>query len=94
MFKDIVTGSHSSFPFGYENVRITGNPLGWPAPPKKLGEIADTLVIRMYQARQTGQRDMVGSDEEGNPIISRLLSAEDRRAMHTFRREISDFGYI
>jgi len=91
MFKDVVTGSWSSFPPGNENVRITGV-LGWSAPPAKLAEMADTLVIRMYQARQTGQRDYVGSDEEGNPIISRFMSGEDRRVLRTFRYEVFGFG--
>jgi hypothetical protein len=88
MFKDDVSGSLSSFPTGYEDIRITGT-LGWPEPPAKLGEIADTMVIRMYQARQTGQRDFVGNDEEGNPIISRFLSGEDKRVLATFRYQIT-----
>lgn len=92
-FKDTVSGSYSAFPDGTENVRITGT-FGWSEPPAKVGEIADTLVVRMYQARQTGQRDYVGSDEEGNPIISRFLSGEDRRVLRTFRYEIMGFGTI
>lgn len=85
MFKDDVDGS---FPTGYEDVRIIGT-LGWPEPPAKLGEIADTLVVKMYQARQTGQRDFVGTDEEGNPLISRFLSGEDKRVLATFGYQIS-----
>ena len=86
-FKDVVTGSWSAFPYGYENVRITGE-LGWSQPPAKVCEIADTLVIKMFQSRMTGQRDYVGNDEEGNPIISRYLSGADRRILDAFRWEI------
>lgn len=92
-FKDVVTGNWSSFPEGIDNIRLTGA-LGWSAPPAKLGEIADTIVVKMFQARQTGQRDYVGSDEEGNPIISRYLSAEDHRVIGTFWGEISGFEWI
>jgi hypothetical protein len=86
-FKDVTTGTWTAFPYGYENVRITGT-LGWPEPPRKITEIADTLVVRMFQARMTGQRDYVGSDEEGNPIVSRYLSGGDRRMLDAFRWEI------
>jgi len=93
MFKDVTSGSYLSFPYGYDNVRITGT-LGWSAPPAKVGEVADTLVIRLYQARQTGQRDYVGNDDEGNPVVSRFISGEDRRLLRTFRHEIFGFGSI
>lgn len=92
-FKDVVTGNWSYFPGGIENIRLTGV-LGWPAPPEKLGEIADTIVVKMYQARQTGQRDYVGNDDEGNPIVSRYLAAEDHRVITTFWGEISGFESI
>lgn len=87
MFKDIVSGSWTSFPYGHENVRVTGT-LGWSQPPQKVAEIADTLVVKMFQARMTGQRDYVGSDEEGNPVVSRYLSGGDRRILDAFRWEI------
>lgn len=93
MFKDVVSGSYSQFPSGVSNVRVTGT-LGWAAPPQKLGEIADTIVIRMFQARMTGQRDYVGNDEEGNPIISRFLSGDDYRYLRTLRHEVFGFGAV
>jgi len=93
MFKDVVAGNYARFPVGVANVRITGT-LGWSAPPQKLGEIADTLVVRMFQARMTGQRDFVGADDEGNPIISRFLSGDDYRYLRTFRHEIFGFGTV
>jgi hypothetical protein len=89
MFKDVVSGTYSSFPSGVGNVRITGT-LGWSEPPAKLGEIADTVVIRMYHAAQTGQRDYIGTDEDGNAIISRFLSAADYRTLDRFHSEVMD----
>lgn len=89
-FKSTVAGSYTSFPDGNGDVRITGT-LGWPAPPQKVGEIGDTLVIRMFQARMTGQRDFIGTDEEGNPVVSRFLSAADHRVLDSFRFAVYGF---
>src|SRR3990167_2112283 len=64
------------FPVGIANVELTGL-LGWAVIPDELRDVAETLVVRMYQARKTGQSDVVGTDELGNPMISRLLSGRD-----------------
>jgi len=88
MFKDIVTGDWSAFPSGVENVRITGT-LGWSEPPNRLGELADTMVIRMFHAAASGQRDLVGNDDEGLPLVSRFISPADHQVLRTFWGEIS-----
>ena len=92
-FKDVVAGDWDHFPAGVENVVITGT-LGWSEPPNALGEAADTMVIRMTQASATGQRDLVGNDAEGLPVISRFLSSIDNNKIRTFWGEISGHTYI
>jgi len=93
MFKDIVTGSHTSFPEGIGNVRITGT-LGWSEPPNRLGELADTMVIRMFHAAQSGQRDVIGTDEEGEPVVSRFISSTDERVLRMFKAEVSGHRWV
>ncbi len=92
-FKDVVAGDWNHFPAGVGNVVITGT-LGWSEPPNRLGELADTAVIRMYQAAATGQRDLLGEDSEGLPLISRFISAADHQVLRTFWGEISGHEYI
>ena len=92
-FKDVVAGDWDHFPAGVGNVVITGT-LGWSAPPVRLGELADTMVIRMFHAAQTGQRDLIGNDEEGLPLVSRFISSADHGVLRTFWGEISGHWYI
>ena len=82
--KDVLDGNWGTWPSGYENVRIAGT-LGWSEPPGVIAELADTLVIRMFLARQSGQRDLVGSDELGNPMVSRFVSSVDEGKLKSFR---------
>jgi len=93
MFKDVVSGDHSRFPEGVGNVRITGT-LGWSTPPARLGELADTMVIRMYHAAQSGQRDLVGNDEDGMPLVSRFISSADEKILRMFKAEISGHRWL
>lgn len=89
MMKDVVDGTWTAWPEGVGNVRITGT-LGWSEPPNVIGEIADTLVIRMFHAATSGQRDLVGFDpESGDQIVSRFLSPRDNGVIRTFRAELS-----
>lgn len=90
--KDVTTGSYPYFPSGYENVRITGT-LGWLNPPSAIGEVGDTLVVKMFQARQSGQRDMVGSDEFGGALVSRFVSLADENKIRQFMNLVSP-GYV
>ncbi len=92
-FKDVVAGNWNSFPSGVSNIVITGT-LGWSEPPNRLGELADTMVIRMGHASQSGQRDLVGTDQDGLPLVSRFISSADHQVLRTFWGEISGHQYI
>jgi hypothetical protein len=64
------------FPPGFANVRVTAT-WGWPAEPDDIIELAESLAVRRWQARQSGQNDQVGTDQFGEQTISRLLSRDD-----------------
>ena len=69
---------------GYSTVRVKAV-TGWPAIPDDITGIALTAVVRAWQARQSGQTDIVGNDETGAPIVSRYLSARDRDTLKAYR---------
>ena len=75
------------FYWGYSNIEIVGD-FGWDAIPPDLKEVAETVAVRAWHARQTGQTDVIGSDADGNPIVSRFVSGKD---MKTIRRYKVDY---
>ena len=82
--KDAVTGPVSLFAHGYGDIVLVGD-FGWEAIPDSLKELAETMVVRMWHARQTGQADIVGSEANGEPIVSRYLSKRDKMLLQSFR---------
>lgn len=83
--KDLVTGGVPYFFPGYENIKFVGATLGWAAMPDDVVDIAEATSVRIFQSRRTGQSDIVGSDELGRPLISRLVSARDRATLQAYR---------
>lgn len=82
--KDTVTGAVSTFGHGYGDIVIVGD-FGWAAIPESIKEVAEINVVRRWHARLNGQADVVGSDANGEPIVSRFISAKDRRLLQSFR---------
>lgn len=78
------------FPPGFGTVRLSGAG-GWAAIPDEVAEIALTTVVRAWHARQSGQSDVVGTDETGAPLVSRFVSLRDRI---TLRRYTVDLPVI
>lgn len=76
----------SRFPRGLANVRVTME-AGWAAIPDDVAELAVTAVVRAWHSRQSGQADIVGTDEYGKPIVSRYLSLRDRDTLLAYTRE-------
>lgn len=83
-FIDSVSGAVSSFGSGYGNIVIVGD-FGWESIPASVIEVAETTVVRAWHARQSGQTDIVGSDANGEPIVSRYLSGRDKALLRSFR---------
>jgi hypothetical protein len=70
---DLPAGDHSVFAAGYETVSITAT-TGWNAIPDDIIDVALTTAVRAWHARQSGQADIVGSDETGAPLVSRYVA--------------------
>lgn len=83
---EIVLSEQSGHRFwpGLDTVRLTGQ-FGWAAVPADLAEVATTLAVRLWHARQTGQADLVGTDETGAPLVSRHLSRRDYETLNSYR---------
>jgi hypothetical protein len=82
--KDSVTGSVSKFGHGYGDIVIVGD-FGWAAIPPAITEIAETIAVRTWHARQAGQADVVGSEMNGEPVVSRYVSRKDKDTLRAFR---------
>lgn len=84
IFKDVVVGDVCDWGSGYGGITIVGD-LGWASIPPEVSEVAEILATRAWYARQAGQADLVGSDETGQPLVSRFLSARDRDTLKAYR---------
>lgn len=87
-------GSASAFPSAESSVRVTTAQWGYERWPADLVEVGETVAARMYAARVTGQRDVIGSDATGAPLVSRFVSSKDRETIDSHRFANSDFGYV
>jgi hypothetical protein len=70
---DKPAGTHYVFHAGYDTVSMTAT-TGWAAMPDDIIDVALTTATRAWAARQSGQADIVGTDETGAPVVSRFVS--------------------
>lgn len=70
------TSGYGYFPRGYATVRVTAT-AGWAAIPDDITEVALVAATRAWHAVQTGQSDIVGTDDMGRPLVSRFFSSRD-----------------
>ncbi len=77
-------GDDYVFPKGFATVKITSAAIGWAAIPDEITDVALTLAVRMWHARESGQQDIVGTDETGNTLVSRMLSLRDRNTLRGY----------
>lgn len=74
------TNAAPYFAPGFANIELTGTG-GWAAAPDEVVDVAETMVVRAYQNRATGQTDLLGADEMGRAVISRSIPATFRRVL-------------
>lgn len=86
-FTDYPTGSFSAFPKGYNTVRMTAT-TGWAAIPDDVTDVALTAATRAWHSVQSGQTDIVGTDDMGRPLVSRFFSARDLGTLRTYSVDI------
>lgn len=93
--KDVPTVGVYAFPCGDDTVRITGvDCFGYAAWPADIVDAAETLGVRTFNGRTTGQRDVIGSDELGNPLVSRFVTLRDYQTADKYRWSNSRFDYL
>lgn len=83
-FKDYIAGSVNLFGRGYGDIVVVGD-FGFAAIPEKVRDIAETSAIRWWAGRANGQADIVGSDANGEPIVSRYVSSADKATLRMYR---------
>lgn len=85
-FKDVTTGAHSQFEYGFGNVVAVGL-FGWHAVPDDLVHIATAWAVRRWKARATGDSEVLGTDEFGGQVVTDRLPAEWKRVIDSYRLE-------
>ncbi len=82
-FTDRPTGTFTCFPSGFDTVRVTMT-TGWAAIPDDITELALVAATRAWHAVESGQQDIVGTDDMGRPLVSRFFSARDLETLRTY----------
>ena len=82
-FTDFPTSFIAQWMRGYNTVRVTGS-AGPTAIPDDIAAVAAITAVRAWGAVQSGQTDIIGSDAQGAPVISRFLSAADRDTLRQY----------
>lgn len=80
---DVTTSGFALFPAGFNTVQIVCT-RGWAETPEDIEDVALTLAVRTWHARQAGQADRVGTDEMGQPLVSRYLSKRDQETLYRY----------
>lgn len=83
---DNPSGDYGTFPDALRNVELTGT-FGWSEVPGDLSGLATRQLVRAYLSRSSGQTDVVGSDQMGNAVISRLWSQPDLLMIANYRNK-------
>ncbi len=83
VWTDFPISTYPGFPRGMQTVRITAT-AGWAAIPDDITEVALVAATRAWGARQSGQTDLVGSTEMGQPLVSRFFSQRDRETLNLY----------
>src|SRR5688500_7343336 len=80
---DLPVGSYSTYPEGNANVRVTGT-AGWSAIPDDLTEAALSIAANAWMARQMGNRDVIGQDAAGMPVVGDYVSGRARQVLKAY----------
>lgn len=80
---DKTTGTYNTFPEGYATVRITGT-AGWAAIPDDVTEMALSVAHRAWNARQSGQQNLIGADDMARPFVAQYFDPRDRATLKAY----------
>lgn len=71
-------------PRGYGNIRVTMT-AGFAAIPDDVRGVAISIATRAWHGRQSGQTDIVGNDDTGAPIVTKIVAPEFKRTLDHYR---------
>lgn len=80
-------GSRRRFPVGFDTISMTAT-TGWDAIPDEVTELGLTAATRAWHAIESGQSDIVGTDEMGRPLVSRFFSARDLETLRLYSTDL------
>jgi len=80
---DRATGLYSTFPVGRGNIRITAT-AGWAAIPDDVTAMALNLAHRMWNARQSGNQNIVVTDELGQNTVAQYADPMDKMTLKRY----------
>ncbi len=74
----------ANFYSGYGTVAVT-MVAGFLAVPDDVRGVAIAIATRAWHGRQSGMADVVGSDETGEPIVTKVIAPEFKRTLDRYR---------
>lgn len=80
---NLPAGSYTTFPEGRANVRVTAT-AGWTAIPDDVTEMALNASIRAWNARQSGQQTVVGTDGTGQWSVAQYMDPRDKATLKAY----------
>jgi hypothetical protein len=81
LLTDKPAGSYSTYREGLSTVKVTGT-AGWAAIPDDIIETALSIAARAWNARQ--MQEVVGTDEQGIPVVANYVSGRDRETLRRY----------
>jgi len=83
VLSDRATGSYSTYPTGRGNIRVTGT-AGWSAIPDDIIHTALNLAHRLWNARQSGNQNIVVTDEMGQNTVAQYADPMDKMTLKRY----------
>lgn len=73
-----------SFYSGFGTIEVTME-AGFDQVPDDVRAVAIGIATRAWHGRQNGMTDVVGSDETGEPIVTKIVAPEFKRTLDRYR---------
>jgi hypothetical protein len=80
----IVLNTGTYFYRGYGTIKVTMT-AGFAAVPDDVRAVALNIATRAWHGRQSGMTDIVGSDETGAPIVTKIVAPEFKHTLDRYR---------
>jgi hypothetical protein len=73
-----------AFYSGFGTVRVTMT-AGFAAVPDDVRGVAIAIATRAWHGRQSGQADVVGNTETGEPLVTKIVAPEFKRTLDRYK---------